>query len=107
MPHDCIGGSGVQLVKVDVFLLKFSAEQLWYSVDRRQRKLYFGKDISLKFPQGICAKSIYFDTSINDRSHSLDWHPSFLPFIDLLFYESTSCFISNKLFVFRAVSQWR
>lgn len=28
MPHDCIGGSGVQLnIKSDVFLLKFSADQ--------------------------------------------------------------------------------
>ena len=96
----CIGGSGVQLIK-----LKFSADQLWYSVDRRQRKLYFGKDISLKFPREICAKSIYFNTSINDRNRSLDSHPSFLPFIDLLSYASAICFINN-LFVFRAVSQW-
>lgn len=68
MPHDCIGGSGVQLMKVDVFLLMFSADQLWYSIDHRQGKLYFGKQMSLKFSREIHAKSIYFDASMNDHN---------------------------------------
>ena len=42
MSRDCIAGSGVQLIDVN-YLLKFSADQLWHSRDRRLQKLYFKK----------------------------------------------------------------
>ena len=40
--HVTIAGSGVQLIDVN-YLLKFSADQLWHSRDRRLQKLYFKK----------------------------------------------------------------